>query len=383
MFSLMLLLAIAGPAAGSQEAALPRPESAATDSASAQADTEFPIMEPVAEKPKNVLIPLPIVSYAPETKLALGASVVYIYRTGDADESSRPSTFGALGIYTLNSQVLASLGGEHYWDEDRQKFTGGLFYQKFPNDFYGIGNDTDADFSEGYTDEGASFSVDYIREVIPRIRLGGGVSYGGSSITGTEPGDLLHGDLIPGSGGGQVVGAGLSVSYDSRKNVSYPLSAGFHRLAWRLYDDALGGDFSLNTTTLDLRRYVHLGAKRVLAFRGFANFGAGDVPFQIMPSLGGDTLMRGYFAGRFRERKLLAMQGEFRGYIWKRFGGAVFGGLGQVAHETGQLGVDRFHYSYGLGLRFLLIKQEGMNLRMDFGFGSDQSGFYLGFGEAF
>lgn len=340
-------------------------------------------MERVEEKPRNVLIPLPVISYAPETKLSLGVSVVYIYRTGNADASSRPSTFGGLGIYTLNSQVLASVGGEHYWDEDRQKFTGGLFYQKFPNDFYGIGNDTDAGFSEGYTDEGASFSADYIREVIPRIRLGGGVSYGGSSITGTEPGELLSGDLIPGSSGGQILGAGLSVSYDSRTNISYPRSAGFYRLSWRLYDKVLGGDFDLNKTTLDLRRYFNLGAKRVLAFRGLADFGAGDVPFQVMPALGGDTLMRGYFAGRFRERKLLAVQGEFRGYVWRRFGGAVFGGLGQVAHETGQLGLDRFHYSYGFGLRFLLIEQEGINLRADFGFGSDQSGFYLGFGEAF
>jgi outer membrane protein assembly factor BamA len=380
---LLLLGAFVAPASGSQETPLPAPETAAADSASVHPDTEFPIMESVEETPRNVLIPLPIISYAPETKLALGASVVYIYRTGEADASSRPSTFGALGIYTLNSQVLAALGGEHYWDEDRQKFTGGLFYQKFPNDFYGIGNDTDADFSETYSDEGTSFSADYIREVIPRIRLGGGVSFGGSSITGTDPGDLLSGDLIPGSGGGQIVGAGLSVSYDSRKNISYPLSAGFYGLSWRLYDKALGGDFSLNTTTLDLRQYIHLGAKRVLAFRGLANFGAGDVPFQIMPVLGGDTLMRGYFAGRFRERKLLAMQAEFRGYVWRRLGGAVFGGLGQVAHETGQLGIDRFHYSYGFGLRFLLIEQEGMNLRADFGIGSDQSGFYLGFGEAF
>ena len=179
------------------------------------------------------------------------------------------------------------------------------------------------------------------------------------------------------------MGAGLSVSYDSRKNISYPQSATFGQLSWRLYDKALGGDFILNTTTLDLRRYFHLGAKRVLAFRGLANFGAGNVPFQIMPALGGDTLMRGYFRGRFRERKLLAIQGEYRGYIWRRFGGAIFGGLGQVAQETSQLGLDRFHYNYGIGLRFLLIKQEGLNLRADFGFGSDQSAFYLGFGEAF
>ena len=59
------------------------------------------------------------------------------------------------------------------------------------------------------------------------------------------------------------------------------------------------------------------------------------------------------------------------------------GGLGQVARDTGQLGINRFHYSYGAGLRVLLVEEEGLNLRADFGFGSDQSGFYLGIGEVF
>ena len=54
--------------------------------------------------------------------------------------------------------------------------------------------------------------------------------------------------------------------------------------------------------------------------------------------------------------------------------------MGSQSQETESC---RFHYSYGFGLRFLLIKQEGINLRADFGFGSDQSAFYLGFGEAF
>jgi outer membrane protein assembly factor BamA len=145
----------------------------------------------------------------------------------------------------------------------------------------------------------------------------------------------------------------------------------------------LGADFEFNQTTLDLRRYLPIGESRVVALRALGIASGGTVPFQLMPQLGGDQLLRGYFGGRFRERQLLAAQAEFRSRVWKRLGLVAFAAAGQVARDLDGLGIDRFRYSGGLGLRFLLISQEGMNLRADFGFGEDQSAFYIGFGEVF
>lgn len=334
------------------------------------------------EAPRNYFIPVPVVYYTPETKLALGISGAYIYRTGEATVDSRPSTLGGVAIYTFRNQLLTSLGGVHYFDHDRQQLEGGLAYRNFPNEFYGLGNDTDADFSQDYTDEGAGFALDYLREVVPGLRLGGGLSAGTSSITETEAGDLLDGDAIPGSQGGQVLGLGLSANYDTRANISFPRGGAFHQLSWRIYEDVLGADYALTTTTVDLRQYVPLGGA-ILALRALGTGTTGTVPFQLMPELGGDLLLRGYFGGRFRDRQRVAAQAELRVGSWHRIGAAVFGGMGQVAPELDQLGIDRFHYSYGAGLRILLIKQEQMNLRADFGFGEDQSGFYFGFGEVF
>jgi hypothetical protein len=335
------------------------------------------------EPPGNVFVPVPIIYYTPETKLAFGLSAAYIYRVDPELPGARPSTIGAIGIYTLNNQVIVSVGGEHFFDQDRQQLLGGVAYQKFPNDFFGLGNDTSADDPESYTDEGAGVTVDYLRDLRPRLKIGGGVSIATSSITEVAAGDMLDGDVIPGSRGGQVLGVGVLTRYDSRDNIGYPVTGGFYQLSWRIYGDVLGADYVLNTTSLDLRRFFRLGERRVIGvrFRGVAN--GGTVPFQLMPALGGDQLLRGYFGGRFRERQLVALQSEYRSRVWKRLGLAVFGEIGQVARDLEQFGMDRFNYSYGVGLRFLLVPQERMNLRMDFGFGEDQSGFYLGFGEVF
>ena len=96
-------------------------------------------------------------------------------------------------------------------------------------------------------------------------------------------------------------------------------------------------------------------------------------------------LLRGYFAGRYRDRDLLAFQAEYRAPVWWRIGVVAFGAIGQVQHDLNGFRSDQFHPSLGAGLRFALSPQEELNIRADFGRGFDvnSGGFYLSFGEAF
>jgi outer membrane translocation and assembly module TamA len=104
-----------------------------------------------------------------------------------------------------------------------------------------------------------------------------------------------------------------------------------------------------------------------------------------VPQLGGDQLLRGYYGGRFRDQDLLALQAEYRMPVWWRLGAVGFVAAGQVAPKLDDLGLDRFKPAAGLGLRFLLSPEEGLNIRADYGWGFDveSSGFYLSIGEIF
>jgi outer membrane protein assembly factor BamA len=334
------------------------------------------------EAPKSVLIPIPILFYTPETALGFGAALNYIYHAPGSTIEDRPSSFDATIIFTTRSQALAALGANHYWDEERHNASGSLVYRKFPNVFYGIGNDTSTE-GEDYTDEGPGASLDYLFRIVSGLRVGGGLVFGSSSITETESDFYLAKGTITGSNGGQASGAGLRLNFDSRNNITYPTSGGFYDIAWRVYGSAVGGDFEFNSITMDLRQYLPLGERNLIALRAIGSSTGGNVPFQLMPTLGGQNLMRGYFAGRFRDHKSIAAQGELRLGLWRRLGGAVFGSIGQVAASEENIAADRLHYSYGLGLRILLVRQEGLNLRFDWGVGEDQSGFYFSLGEAF
>jgi outer membrane protein assembly factor BamA len=338
--------------------------------------------EPPTDAPRNVLIPLPIIFYTPETRLGFGAALSYIYRAPGSSIDSRPSSFNGTVIFTTRSQILAAFGANHYWGGERHQVSGGVLYRKFPDEFFGIGNDT-PDTSESYTDEGPAVSLDYLFRVVTGLRAGMGLVYAASSITETQSGDQLASGVVPGSDGGQAAGAKLRLNFDYRDNINNPRSGGYYDLSWRVFGSWLGADVELNGLTLDLRQYLYLGRRSMIALRALGSSTGGIVPFQLMPKLGGQNLMRGYYEGRFRDRKAVAAQAELRFGPWERFGGVLFGSLGQVADRAEQIAADRFRHVYGFGLRFLLVRQESLSLRFDWGFGKDQSGFYFSLGEAF
>ena len=95
--------------------------------------------------------------------------------------------------------------------------------------------------------------------------------------------------------------------------------------------------------------------------------------------------MRGYFQGRFTDRQMLALQGEYRGPMFWKLGWVAFGGVGQVADRWGDLQLDGFKASLGGGVRFLVSPRETLFIRADLGYGvnTGSTGFYLNIGEAF
>lgn len=75
-----------------------------------------------------------------------------------------------------------------------------------------------------------------------------------------------------------------------------------------------------------------------------------EVPFYLMPSLGGSYTLRGYSNYRFHDRHLLLASAESRWSIFTHLDGAVFVDAGTVAARVGDLGLDKTVYGFGLRL---------------------------------
>ncbi len=109
--------------------------------------------------------------------------------------------------------------------------------------------------------------------------------------------------------------------------------------------------------------------------------------FYLMPEMGSDEMMRGYYQGRYRDRNLIAGQTELRYRLSPRFGLAAFVGTGEVFHTD--FSFPQLKPNYGGGVRYFFDIQKGLSFRLDYGVGEKpageprETGFYIALGQSF
>jgi len=332
---------------------------------------------------KRSTIFIPILFYTPETKLGAGASMIRVFRDADIDPTSRPSTVQPTFIYTQKNQTIVDLQMDIYWAKETYRLGVGPGYIKFPDEFYGIGPETTDSMKEDYTPETFFLDVSFFRKIRHSLRLGMQYELRHGSILEREENGLLDTESVVGSRGGTASGIGLSLDLDTRDNIFYPAGGSYHRVSATFFDGSIGSDFVFKRYVVNLRKFVSLSETSILAFQGLARFSSGDPPFYMMAEIGGQDLVRGYYSGRYRDRHALVIQAEHRVRVTERWGMVAFASAGAVANELDAFELREAKPSAGLGIRYLFTPSESINVRADFGFGKDSSGFYITLGEAF
>jgi len=334
---------------------------------------------------KNKIVVLPVAFYTPETKIAGGVAGILTFHRADEDVDSRPSYLSLYAVYTQMNQFTTKWEPTVYLGSENFLITGKLGVEKYPDRFWGIGNDTPDAAEEKYTPRTTSLEFSLQRRLLPGKNLYGGLVFlfENSRIDRTVSGGALAGRSIGGSAGGLTTGVGFIVNWDNRDNMFFPTRGEYFQVTAGFNRKAFGGDFDYTTLKVNLRRYFPVFGRHVLAVQGVVQTAFGAPPFYKYPSLGGDSMMRGYYSGRYRDKLLTAVQVEYRLPVFGRIGLAGFAGLGQVAPGLGELRWGGFKPSLGLGLRFKVVPEEGTNIRIDFAFGKNTTGLYITANEAF
>jgi outer membrane protein assembly factor BamA len=307
----------------------------------------------------------PVVYSTPETGFAGGAGAILTYRMTGGDPSDRPQSLAFGAIYTAKGQAIALIAPELYLDRQAWRLQAILDYQKFPTSIYGIGNATPADSKEDYTLEGGSVQGSLLRRIHRGLRAGLAGDLKQRSIQAPTAGGLIDRRLLDGSDGGLYFGIGPALEWDDRDSPFRPTRGSWAQARFTAYRRWLGSDAGFESFGIDLRHYAPLGHSHVLGGQILVSARSGDVPFHDLARLG--DVMRGMIAGRLTDRAVVFAQAEDRFPIRGRFGGVTFASLGDVSGGLERFQVRDLKCGAGLGLRFLLNKQEGMNLRADFG----------------
>jgi len=165
---------------------------------------------------------------------------------------------------------------------------------------------------------------------------------------------------VPGLGDPIAVGGGrLDVIYDARV-VPYPWiprtapASGWRARAWA---GGSGGDgfFTGRYGASGERLFDLFRGTRVLALRARLDAVTGDrrdLPFFLLPSLGGPDHLRAFSRGRFRDEVATVGEVAYEWAVGLHTRASLFVELGGVHEGLDQLGVDPLHWSPGASFRF-------------------------------
>ncbi len=329
----------------------------------------------------------PAISYQPETRLQLGA-IAFIVISDEQDASEtyyRPTSISPYVLYTLNNQLITSIDYEGYLDNG-WLVTANPRFLDYPDFYYGIGIDSRLEDEERFDDTYFGLEAKVLKEKSPNLFIGGRLDFRTDRLSSFDENGALLENRPAGLEGGQLLGLGPSLLWDTRNNVLWPTSGHYLNAEFSLFTDVLGLDYSYGSYLIDYRKYKSLwNEKNVAAFQVQLNGRAGnEIPFYTLPKIGGDERLRGIAnENLYRNNNAIFVQAEVRKDLFWRFGGVLFAGTGTVFQDWGNP-IDQMRVVYGLGGRMQALRDQKLNIRVDFGFSQDgQNALYVSIKEAF
>jgi hypothetical protein len=326
---------------------------------------------------KVKILPVPTFGYSPETKTYIGVVSLFtidLYQ----DSITRSSNAKVEFNYTWNKQII--LENEwNYFFKDEAWFTQGLLhYSKYPDIYYGIGDNTPNSAEVNFESTRIKADIDLLKNISDKWFAGIGLNYYNFTDVSYVSPNLVYPELKDESNWGLK----LILLKDSRNNILTPANGTYLKFV----NSFKYSETFYDQITLDLRQYYSLGQKQdqTIAGRFYQSSVLNTPPFYDYSLMGGDKLVRGYYAGRYRDKNLTSLQLEYRVNLFWKIGLATFAGVSAIYPDLSSISPKTAKPNLGVGLRFLVDKKENTSLRFDYAVGSnDQSGFYVSFGESF
>ncbi len=319
---------------------------------------------------------MPVAFYTPETRWAGGATGLFNFKLSK-DSVTRTSQVALYGVYTQEDQIILRLPIGIFTPDNRFWIRNDFEIYHYPYKFWGVGNDTPDDAEEAFTPEYFRNELVIMKRFFKHLFLGMQFEYMNYKMDKFEKGGLIDRKAVYGADGGTTFGFGLALRLDSRDNIFAPTCGHYHEIQSYTFLRALGSDYEFTFLNFIFRKYYSMDNRTVFAVQGYAEMNFGEAPFYRTGRLGGDSYMRGYFKGRYRDRNYLFGQLELRRLLFWRVGGSVFGALGDVGRNFSDFRLNNIKYSYGGAITFLANRKEKIYLRTEFAIGKNTSGLYF------
>lgn len=245
----------------------------------------------------------------------------------------------------------------------RVHFSGRVRWQDAPElAVYALGPDspkTRADYAETMTEVSGQVGLRPVRF----IRFGAGTAFqryetGGADSPRSSVEELFTAADMPGIGADpDYLHSFVTAAIDSGAGEGYSRSGSLLEATLHDYRQQNDGPFSFQRVDATARQLIPiLHGNWVIDLSVRASTTTADdgnqVPFFLLPYLGGGGDLRGFPSYRFRDRHSIVFTGEYRWYVQEFVDMALFYDAGKVVSRRADLDFDRLKSNAGIGIRF-------------------------------
>jgi hypothetical protein len=290
------------------------------------------------------------------SSVALGPAYGKLFANGAVVIGKATYSLRNFKLLQLSAASPAVAGG-------RLRLSGRARWQDAPElAVYALGPDsarTRADYSETRTEVSGQAELRPVRV----IRLGAGLAYerydtGGADTTRPSVEAFFTPAEMPGIGADpDYLHSFVAAGIDTRSGAGYSRSGSLLHATLHDYAQQNDGPYSFRRVDAIARQLIpllHGNWVIDLSVRTSTTTtdGGNEVPFFLLPDLGGSGELRGYSAYRFRDRNSIIFTGEYRWYVQEFVDMALFYDAGKVAARRSDLDFDHLKSNAGIGIRF-------------------------------
>jgi hypothetical protein len=330
-------------------------------------------------------LPVPIIITDPAVGNGGGVALAFFHRPagsaaaaadGQQPRMIAPDIYGGAAMRTSNGTEAYGAGASLDFDDDRWRYRGGVakasvnlaFYTPgtvFPSRQIDYNMDGIVSFQQGFRRLGERDLYLGLAWIYMDLDLGFDVDTDRDQF---QPQELAR----------RSSGLGLSLEYDSRDNSFSPSSGWLGMIEGNFYLPGIGSDASFQSYRGHAYGYWPLGEHFVLGGRADLRWANGDIPFYRLPYID----LRGIGSARYQDTRTGVLETELRWKVTRRWALIGFAGAGRTWGRHNSFGDGPSQVSKGAGVRYLIARQLGMQVGLDYAWGPEDDTFYIQVGSA-
>ena len=323
-----------------------------------------------------VAVPIPLSNPTLGSGLIGGAA--YFYPQSEEQKAAQPASLtGIAGMYMDNDSKALAIVQQNYWSNNRWRFTGAAGAADLRLSLLSA------------DDAGNSLDLDWrLKGNFAFARLSGQVRkgwYTGFLTRLVEVDQSLESNAnfrvadfvtLPDI---RTVGIGAYLEYDTRDMPTNAYSGRYLKVDALFNDESIGSDNTYQNFSFVYNTYRQMGDSLVLAWQLQGCLRGGDVPLWDACTI----KLRGFSATDFMGTGSLSGQVEGRWRLDERWGLVGFAGTGYARDVYSDIENREWIPSYGVGLRFMVLKSKRINMRLDYARSSNSDAIHFLVGESF